>query len=52
MKKETLEAWVEWAQNAKISEAVLQWVQDNPDALGVKSTDNTNPYIYTPPTKE
>ncbi len=49
MKKETLEAWVEWAQNDKISEAVLQWVQDNPQVLQ-DTTDNTNPYIYTPPT--
>ena len=33
MKKPTLQEWVEWAQTAKISEAVLQWVKDNPQVL-------------------
>jgi hypothetical protein len=44
--KETLEAWVEWAQNAKISESVLQWVKDNPQVLQDTTTTTTNPYIF------
>ena len=31
--KATLQEWLEWAQTAKISEAVLQWVKDNPQVL-------------------
>jgi hypothetical protein len=49
MREKTLEAWHEWAVNAKIGDSVLQWVKDNPDALGVESTDDANPYIYSPP---
>ena len=41
--------WLEWAVNAKIDDSVLQWVKDNPDALGTELTDGANPYIYSPP---
>ena len=49
MKKPTLQEWLEWAQTAKISEAVLQWVKDNPQVLQ-DTTQEHNPYIYQQPT--
>ena len=49
MHEKTLEAWREWVEHNEVSRGVLQYVQDNPDALGVESTDGANPYIYSPP---
>ena len=47
--KATLQEWLDWAQNAKVSESVLQWVTDNPQVLQ-DTTQEHNPYTYQQPT--
>lgn len=48
-RKPTPEEWDEWIQTAEISEAVLTWVENNPNVLDyLETTQDHDPYIYNP----
>jgi hypothetical protein len=47
MSKPTLEEWLKWAEDMRIQESVVQWVQDNPQVLQAFDTpEGFSPYVY------
>lgn len=47
MSKPTLEEWLKWAEDMRIQESVVQWVQDNPQVLQeIDTPEGVSPYVY------